>query len=63
MRQATMPKSRFSLLLTTVKLAAAPSKGMDTGYIPFRRAPFQYLFSRGPGTLEITVLNGGKRLP
>ena len=39
---------------------ATPSIGIETGYISSSRAPFQYSGSRGPGTLEITTLNGGR---
>jgi len=40
-------------------LSAWPSYGMDSGYTPVIRAPFQYSGLCGPGTLEISTLNAG----
>ena len=46
----------------TVMFSAWPSSGIDSGYSPSSRAPFQYIGVRGPGTLEMTRLNGGRDL-
>src|ERR1035437_7931899 len=39
--------------------SACPSTGIDAGNRLSSRAPFQYRGLLGPGTLEITTLNGG----
>src|SRR3546814_19411029 len=44
-------------------LSAIPWIGIERGYIPTSLAPLKYCVLRGPGTLEMIRLNGGRTMP